>query len=551
MRLLRKTGVRSPFLPGPILSPDLNPLRATIVIGAIVPALLLGGNTQPIGRLPRAEDPTGPSRPAALVQQPIPIPGANVAQTYAPRDTAIVQVDHTWPVPIVSGQQPLPGALAWAPFPARVPNTDPLRPPILAQVAPDPTLAQSATLTIGRLTRPEDVNWPARPPSVQGPAVPIPGAVLWAGTPARLPDDAPLRPPLLIADPPDATLAQGSATPIGRLARSEDVQWPARPASVVMGAVPVPGAVCVLSYAPRDVVALPDRLALMQLIVTSPPIPSAQAVPVGRVAAPPLERLPLGVRVDGPLSPQIGAMALVVGRAAPAPTERLAGIQAISPVAPLPSAIALQSYAPRDQVVTPADRAWPLILIAGGMPQPGAVALVVGTVHAAPTERLAQTVAQSPAFVPPAAITLPIGIVRDGDRLALTQVLQTPPPPVPALLVPVGAPRAASLIRLPIATLPVIRPAEPLPIAIALPVGLVHETPLLRLAPAWVVNPPFVPPDATLALVPIAFHPRAGALIVGRIAVAWASTAPGAAFTATLPEVAFVGTAPAIMFEED
>ena len=202
---LGKTGVRAPWLPSP-LKGELTRVRPALVVMAIVPALLLGGNvevvgrpeppenvawparpaivvqqpvpvpganTQFIGRLSRAEDVRWPARPAVVVGQPVPIPGANVEPTYAPRDLgAVVQVDHTWAfVPIV-GQQPIPGANTETTYALRDPNTDPLRPLAVVAEPPDPTLALPSSTFVGRLARDEDTTRPARPMVVQTGAQP-------------------------------------------------------------------------------------------------------------------------------------------------------------------------------------------------------------------------------------------------------------------------------------------------------------------------------------------------------------------------------------------
>jgi len=173
--LLGKTGARSPWLPGP-LQGSIERVQPALVVMAIVPSVLLGSITQPIGRLSRPEDTAWPARPAIVVQQPAPVPSASVAQTYAPRDQPVVQPDHTWPLVPIVGQQPRPIASFWAPQPARLPNTDPLRPPLLIADPPDSTLAQPSALLIGRLPRAEDTSRPARPAIVQTGATPFPSA---------------------------------------------------------------------------------------------------------------------------------------------------------------------------------------------------------------------------------------------------------------------------------------------------------------------------------------------------------------------------------------
>jgi hypothetical protein len=114
--------------------------------------------------------------------------------------------------------------------------------------------------------------------------------------------------------------------------------------------VPVPGAVALATYAPRDVgVPPPDRLALTQLIVSQPPIP--------------------------------GAVALGVGRITETPTLRLVQTVVLGPAVPLPGAVVISLYAPRDVAVAPSDRLALTQVIVGQPPVPGARALVTGIVH--------------------------------------------------------------------------------------------------------------------------------------------------------------------------
>jgi len=105
---LRKVGVRSPWLPGP-LQANLDPLRQTIVIGAIVPALLLGGTTKFIGRPAPPEDTSRPARPAIVQTPPAPVPGASVWMPRPVREQAAPPEDTSRPArPAVVQTPPVP-----------------------------------------------------------------------------------------------------------------------------------------------------------------------------------------------------------------------------------------------------------------------------------------------------------------------------------------------------------------------------------------------------------------------------------------------------------
>src|SRR5437868_6423919 len=177
MPLLRKTGVRSPWLPAP-LQESLERVRPALVVVAAMPALLFGGNVQVIGRLPRDEDTTRPARPVIVVQQPVPPPGAFV---WAPRplDPGVVaQPDRLSPLVPQVNQPPLPGAssiiLGMVP---RIPNTNPAaRPMVVVADPPDPMLVQAVALVVGRLPRPSVAGLP-QPTAINTTVVLIAGRV--------------------------------------------------------------------------------------------------------------------------------------------------------------------------------------------------------------------------------------------------------------------------------------------------------------------------------------------------------------------------------------
>jgi hypothetical protein len=379
MPLLRKAGIRSPWQPGPLdvgVAPAADALRQTIVIGAIVPALLLGGNTEFIGRPAPPEDIQWPARPAVDQQGSVPVPGANVLFVGRPQRVEDVQ----WPArPIVELQVPpvpVSGASTWMPYPVR------------EQVAAQPDRIAPTQLV---------VNQP-----------PIPGAQAWMPSAARLPNTDPLRPPILITDAPDATLAQPNTTSTSRLSRDEDTSRPARPAVVIGVGVPVPGANVEALYAPRDVgVPPPDRLAPTQLIVSSPPMPGALTLPTGRITETPLLRLAL-TAVSGP------------------------------PV-PIPGAIVVSLCAPRDAAIVQPDRLALTQVIVSQPPQIGARALITGIVH-------------------------------DGDRLVSGAWVVTPPVPIPgAIAQRIG--RTTATPTDPIRPLSVVVNQPPIPGSLALILG--------------------------------------------------------------------------------
>lgn len=203
MPLLRKAGIRSPWQPGP-LQANTDPLRQAVVIGALVPSLLLGSNTRFIGRPAPPEDVAWPARPLIEQQGQQLIPGAAAWMPYPVREGQAAPPDRLAPTQLVlAPPAPLPGAFVRQPSAARLPNTDPLRPTTVQADAPDATLAQSATIWLGRLSRDEDTSRPARPAFVQGPPVPMPGARALGVGPVRATPTDPIRPALvLVSQPP-------------------------------------------------------------------------------------------------------------------------------------------------------------------------------------------------------------------------------------------------------------------------------------------------------------------------------------------------------------
>lgn len=288
-----------------------------MVIGAIVPAVLLSGFAQPIGQRPLAPTIDTPP-PVILVQSPpVPAPGAFV---WAPRpfDAGVVAPpDRLSPTQVQVNQPAVPGAIALATYAPRDANTDPLRPPIVVSDPPDSTLAQPAALWAGRLSRPEDPNWPARPAVVAIGSQPIPSASAVATYAPRDTSVAPqvrLAPPIVVADPPDATLQQPSTAWLGRLPRDEDTSRPARPALIQTGAQPTPGALALLVGVAHDVPVIPtDRLSITQVIPGQQPKPIGAALAIGAIKAP-ANKLPPPLAARVGFQPLPSAAVYITGR---------------------------------------------------------------------------------------------------------------------------------------------------------------------------------------------------------------------------------------------
>lgn len=111
MPLLRKTGVRSPWMPSPLLPFTVEQVKQAVVVAALIPPMLYGGNAQWVGRLPRS-GPDSLPRPIVVVQQSPPIPGAITQQLTAPRETFVAPEDLTRPARVVSQLVLWPGAQA-------------------------------------------------------------------------------------------------------------------------------------------------------------------------------------------------------------------------------------------------------------------------------------------------------------------------------------------------------------------------------------------------------------------------------------------------------
>ena len=158
MPLLRKSGVRAPWMPAPLLVADTNPLRCVQVVSGWQPT-----------------------------------PDSEVAWLRTVRDTpAPPNTDPLRPLMIAIGQQPTPGnGAVWVRPPVQPPNTDPLR-PLLVRVGAQPVpTGRAAWLRVPKAPNAD----PLRPLLVRVGAQPLPVAALaWLCTVRETPISALLLP---------------------------------------------------------------------------------------------------------------------------------------------------------------------------------------------------------------------------------------------------------------------------------------------------------------------------------------------------------------------
>lgn len=121
MPLLRKTGARSPWMPGPLLPFTVEQVKRAIVVAALLPPMLFGGTAQWVGARP-LEAPPPAARPARVVQQPIPMPGAIVLRTGA----VLEAPDRLAPTAVIAATPLMPGAQTLA---LRAPRDESVAPP--------------------------------------------------------------------------------------------------------------------------------------------------------------------------------------------------------------------------------------------------------------------------------------------------------------------------------------------------------------------------------------------------------------------------------------
>jgi hypothetical protein len=175
MPVLRKTGIRSPFLSSPLAGGITVPsFRQAILIGALVPSLLLGGNTQFVGR---------------------PLLTSAAPDTSRPAQQIIVQVP---PVPTANA---LNASVAYLTRPSAPSAAEPHLAPTQTTVA-QPSIPSASTQFVSRPAPLEDVQWPARPAFVLTGNQPISGGLSLAINVVRPQNTDPLRPIVVIANQP-------------------------------------------------------------------------------------------------------------------------------------------------------------------------------------------------------------------------------------------------------------------------------------------------------------------------------------------------------------
>lgn len=426
LRVLRKTGVRAPFLPGPLLSANTDPLRSVLVIGALAPALILGGRTQWIGQAARPEDPNWPARPAIVRTVPPPIPGGSAifigfphleppergpssqvavgAQPIPSAAALFVGYPHVEPAergvaPAVNlGQQPVPGAVS---APVGYPHQEPFErgsAPLLRLNQPPIPGAAATLLRAPRddVAPPvEERVWPAQ--IGRAPDIPPSGRVQLLGWPHPEPAER--------GNPSQVDVGQqpipGAVYTLLGWARLEPTER-GGPPQVDVGQQPLPAAAVLLLRAPRDEAVAPPSDRLAPTWVSRPPglPPGGQFALLGwprleaaergvgphsdvgqqplpdaryQLLAPPrptpLERLPLGASVAVGEQPIPGARATWL-RAGPEPSlTRVPGPAAVSgPPTPLVPAIAYLAGHPFDGTITIFGR----VRVAWGSARPGA-----------------------------------------------------------------------------------------------------------------------------------------------------------------------------------
>jgi len=175
MPVLRKTGIRFPFLSGPLAGGITIPsFRQAIVIGALVPSLLLGDNTQFVGRpllISAAPDTSRPAQPTVVQTPPVPIPNAlNGSAVHLTRPSAPSAAQpHLAPTQTTVAQPPIPNA-----------NTQ----------------------FVSRPAPPENIQWPARPALISRGEQPLPGGLSARLDVVRPQNTDPLRPTIVVVNQP-------------------------------------------------------------------------------------------------------------------------------------------------------------------------------------------------------------------------------------------------------------------------------------------------------------------------------------------------------------
>lgn len=249
MPVLSKTGIRSPFLSGPLAGGITVPsLRQAILIGALVPSLLLGGNTQFVGR---------------------PLLTSAAPDTSRPAQQIIVQVP---PVPTANA---LNASVAYLTRPSAPSAAEPHLAPTQTTVA-QPPVPSASTQFVSRPAPPEDIQWPARPALVFTGNQPLPGGLSLALNVVRPQNTDPLRPIVVIVNQPPQLQPTAITQQIGTA--GDETRLPLT-VTVVRPPQPIP----------------PSEIAVKLVLPRLAPVPSP--------------RLPPGIIIIVDTTPWIGARA--------------------------------------------------------------------------------------------------------------------------------------------------------------------------------------------------------------------------------------------------
>jgi len=250
------------------------------------PILLLSGQ-QPIpaaglalGLALRDPDITRPGFAATVQTGQQPVPSSATIATYAPRDQVVVQQDRFNPILLVVGQQQIPGATSILGLALRDPDIT--RPGFAANIQPGQQPIPGPSVTLGTALRVPDVTRPGFAATILAGQQPIPGAN-YLSTYSIAPRDAPpIQWPITaiqVNQPP----VPGAWLALGTALRVPDVTRPGFAASILTGQQPIPLAITIATYAPRDTVAVqPDRLNSLLLFVGAQPTPQAAALILSR-----------------------------------------------------------------------------------------------------------------------------------------------------------------------------------------------------------------------------------------------------------------------------
>jgi len=274
-------------IPGAITIPTSSPRDQEVATqDRLNPILLLSGQ-QPIpaaglalGLALRDPDITRPGFAATVQTGQQPVPSSATIATYAPRDQVVVQQDRFNPILLVVGQQQIPGATSILGLALRDPDIT--RPGFAANIQPGQQPIPGPSVTLGTALRVPDVTRPGFAATILAGQQPIPGAN-YLSTYSIAPRDAPpIQWPITaiqVNQPP----VPGAWLALGTALRVPDVTRPGFAASILTGQQPIPLAITIATYAPRDTVAVqPDRLNSLLLFVGAQPTPQAAALILSR-----------------------------------------------------------------------------------------------------------------------------------------------------------------------------------------------------------------------------------------------------------------------------